>query len=78
MCAKIIDVYSWRNFTHPARRKPKSRFGRLLLDYIVVHELAHLTERNHGPRFWALVDSVLPDVGARKRSLKAVEGTLPL
>ena len=49
-----------------------------LLDYIVVHELAHLTERNHGPRFWALVDSVLPDAAERKRALRAVEGTLPL
>ncbi|WP_419920951.1 M48 family metallopeptidase [Candidatus Poriferisodalis sp.] len=49
-----------------------------LLDYVVVHELAHLTELNHGPDFWALVKSVLPDVAKRKSALRAVTGTLPL
>jgi len=27
-----------------------------VLDYVIIHELAHLSVRNHGPRFWALVD----------------------
>ena len=49
-----------------------------LLDYVVVHELAHLTERNHGPAFWALVSAVLPDVAERRTALRAVEGRLPL
>lgn len=31
-----------------------------VLHYLVVHELAHLKERNHTPEFWALVDTELP------------------
>jgi predicted metal-dependent hydrolase len=32
-----------------------------VLDYIVIHELAHLKEGNHSPRFWALVAGQCPD-----------------
>ena len=31
------------------------------LQYVVVHELAHLIEANHSPRFWAILDRHLPD-----------------
>ena len=41
-----------------------------LLDYVVVHELAHLKEMNHSPRFWAIVASVFPDYPERKKRLK--------
>lgn len=40
------------------------------VDYVVVHELAHLKEHNHGPRFYALVASVLPDWRQRAALLK--------
>ena len=49
-----------------------------LVEYIVVHELAHITIRNHSPQFWALVESMMPDVQHRRRRLREVGPTLPL
>ena len=40
------------------------------IDYVVVHELAHLIELNHSPRFWAVVASVFPDYKSRRKILK--------
>ena len=41
-----------------------------ILDYVVVHELAHRKEMNHSARFWAIVESVLPDYKERRQWLK--------
>ncbi len=41
----------------------------LCLEYIVVHEMAHLLERHHGDRFTTLMDSLLPDWRARRDQL---------
>lgn len=41
-----------------------------ILDYVVVHELAHRREMNHSPAFWAIVESVLPDYRTRRQWLK--------
>lgn len=41
-----------------------------LCDYIIVHELCHLKEFNHGPAFWALVGKVLPNHSSLRRELK--------
>lgn len=41
-----------------------------LVDYVVVHELAHLRVMNHSPRFWAVVEEQLPDYRARRKALK--------
>lgn len=37
-----------------------------IVDYVVVHELAHLTEANHTPEFWRLVGRALPEYEQRK------------
>ena len=41
-----------------------------VLDYVVVHELCHLHEFNHSPRFWSLVQAQLPDYEVWKKWLK--------
>jgi predicted metal-dependent hydrolase len=41
-----------------------------VIDYVVVHELAHIREKNHGKRFWAAVASMLPGYEAQKKWLK--------
>lgn len=40
------------------------------LEYVVVHELCHLLERGHGPRFRALMDTFMPDWRARRAKLR--------
>lgn len=40
------------------------------LEYVVVHELCHLLERGHGPRFHALMDAFLPDWKAIRAKLR--------
>ncbi len=40
------------------------------IDYVVVHELAHLLEMNHSPRFYAIVSKYLPDYKRRAKLLK--------
>ena len=47
-----------------------------IIDYVVVHELAHLTELNHSVRFWKIVESILPDYKDRKARLKELQNKL--
>lgn len=41
------------------------------LDYVVIHELCHLHEFNHSPRFWRLVEGQMPEYESWKKWLKA-------
>ena len=39
------------------------------VELVVVHELCHIREKNHGPRFYALLERYLPDWRERKKRL---------
>lgn len=45
-----------------------------LMEYVVVHELAHLIEMNHSKRFWKLVEKVMPDYKEKRKMLKKYGG----
>ncbi len=45
-------------------------FGLPVIDYVVTHELAHLREMNHGPAFWDVVRSALPDFESARGALR--------
>jgi predicted metal-dependent hydrolase len=48
--------FSWRLIMAPP----------FVLDYLAAHEVAHLQEMNHSPRFWHLVESVCPETDAAR------------
>ncbi len=39
-------------------------------DYVIVHELAHIRHKHHGPAFWRRVEKILPDYKKRQKQLK--------
>jgi predicted metal-dependent hydrolase len=49
-----------------------------LLDYVVAHELAHLEQMNHSPRFWAAVERLYPDYKAARLELKRCTPKIPV
>jgi predicted metal-dependent hydrolase len=58
--ARKTVSFNWRLIHAPAG----------VLDYVVVHELAHLVEFNHSKRFWALVETHCPDYRTHAAWLK--------
>lgn len=45
-----------------------------LIDYVIIHELCHLSELNHSKRFWNLVANILPDYAELRKELKGFRG----
>ena len=44
-----------------------------IIEYIVVHELAHIKHKNHQKEFWALVEEYIPDYKKRIKRLREIE-----
>lgn len=44
-----------------------------LVDYLIVHELAHILRFDHSPAYWRIVEGVLPDYKARRKALRDAE-----
>jgi predicted metal-dependent hydrolase len=48
-----------------------------IVDYVVAHELAHLKEMNHSPRFWAVVEQLCPEWRSRRLELRQLARQIP-
>lgn len=47
-----------------------------IINYVICHELAHLKQMNHSPKFWAVVESLQPDYKEAERALKLLSPQL--
>ena len=54
-------MFNWKVIIAPNR----------IVDYVVIHELCHLHEHNHSPKFWKHVERVFPDYLECREWLKA-------
>jgi hypothetical protein len=77
--AELGSIRMKKNITNWGSCSPKNNIsinsaliflGKELLDYVIVHELAHTRIRNHSKKFWHEVERVLPDYRQRKKELR--------
>lgn len=70
----------WGSYSYRTRRVTLNlnliKLPPACLDYVIVHELCHVTARHHGPGFWRLVGRYVPDYAAIRRQLRAFVSAL--
>lgn len=49
-----------------------------LIDYVIVHELAHLKEMNHSVKFWTIVENIMPDYKDRRKRLNQLQHNIEI
>ncbi len=49
-----------------------------ILDYVIIHELAHTKVKSHGKRFWGIVEQILPDHKERRAWLRKNDSEMPV
>jgi len=60
-CSRLGNLnFNWRLIMAPIE----------IIDYVVIHELCHIKEMNHSPRYWALVAQTLPEHKKARKWLK--------
>ncbi len=66
----------WESCTHDGRitlNLALIKMPKACIEYVIVHELCQLVEHNHGKRFFALLERVMPDWEGRRRRLNEGE-----
>lgn len=58
--ASGVLLFNWRLLQLPAR----------VADYVIVHELTHMKESHHGPKFWRTLELAMPDWTERQQNLQ--------
>jgi hypothetical protein len=72
----ITITSSWQRYGSCSAKNSLSFSWRLLMapypviDYIIVHELAHIKEKNHSKRFWRYLECLMPGYETQKRWLR--------
>lgn len=61
-CRKAQGIVTLNSYLYPLPKK--------YIEFVCAHELSHMVEANHSPRFYAVLESVMPDWRAREEALK--------
>lgn len=75
-----VQISAARSYWGICTGKNQIRFSRRIVmlpmdvvDYIIIHELAHCREHNHGQGFWKVVERFIPDYVIKRRKLREIE-----